>query len=83
MQFPRFLHRIYARAMCYFWKPCPICGMDFGGHEAGDSLYLIVPGNGVLVCKSCSVEAARRNRSRFGRHVYLTPAGIVLPDDAA
>lgn len=29
----RWLNRWYARALGYFWLPCPICGKDFGSHE--------------------------------------------------
>ena len=27
--------RAFARAGGYFWLPCPCCGRDFGGFEAG------------------------------------------------
>lgn len=29
----RWAHRAYARALGYFWLPCPACGRPFGGHE--------------------------------------------------
>ncbi len=32
---PRWLHRLYAAVMGYFWLPCPRCGRYFGGHEMG------------------------------------------------
>jgi hypothetical protein len=34
---PRWLHRLYAAALGYFWLPCPICGRMFGGHEITDA----------------------------------------------
>ena len=38
---PRFLHRLYANVMGYFWLPCPNCGRMFGGHEfSGGCVYL-------------------------------------------
>ena len=37
---PRWLNRIYARVFGYFWFPCPICGRDFGGHEAAEEALL-------------------------------------------
>ena len=37
---PRWLHRLYARFLGYFWLPCPICGRCFGGHEGLRLLYL-------------------------------------------
>ncbi len=29
----RTVHRWYASAGGYFWLPCPLCGVPFGGHE--------------------------------------------------
>lgn len=37
MMLPRFAHKAYAKAMGYFWLPCPVCGRMFGGHEARSS----------------------------------------------
>ena len=33
MKLPRFLHKAYADFFGYFWKPCPLCTKEFGGHE--------------------------------------------------
>jgi hypothetical protein len=33
MRLPRWVHRLYAWALGYFWRPCPACGVKFGGHE--------------------------------------------------
>lgn len=30
---PRIAARIIAKALGFFWLPCPICGQYFGGHE--------------------------------------------------
>jgi hypothetical protein len=29
----RFLNKLYANLLGYFWLPCPICGNCWGGHE--------------------------------------------------
>jgi hypothetical protein len=26
-------HELFAKAMGYFWLPCPLCGEESGGHE--------------------------------------------------
>jgi hypothetical protein len=33
---PRWMHRIYAFLLAYFWLPCPLCGRNSGGHEWRD-----------------------------------------------
>jgi hypothetical protein len=33
IKLPRWVHRIYARCLGYFWLPCPRCRTEFGGHE--------------------------------------------------
>lgn len=38
---PRWAHRLWARWTGYFWKPCPVCGRFFGGHEWG--MYSSIP----------------------------------------
>lgn len=36
----RWINKLYAAIMGYFWSPCPICGQMFGGHEcASECLY--------------------------------------------
>ena len=30
---PRWMHRLWAYLLGYFWAPCPVCGREFGGHE--------------------------------------------------
>jgi hypothetical protein len=42
---PRWLNRLYARLMGYFWLPCPLCGRPFGGHEwrTQDGLAASIP----------------------------------------
>lgn len=30
---PRWVHRLKASMLGYFWLPCPLCGRMFGGHE--------------------------------------------------
>lgn len=33
---PRWVHRVYAQRLGYFWLPCASCGDKFGGHEWRD-----------------------------------------------
>jgi hypothetical protein len=58
-QWDRMGHRVYAAALGYFWLPCPRCGTEFGGHEAGENTIPDPsgePGRGLMVCKKCSDE---------------------------
>lgn len=80
MNAPRWLHRIYAFLFGYFWAPCPVCGVRFGGHEKHGETSLIEevkrsPSDGFvratlgkIVCKNpdCSALAARVNKQRWG-----------------
>lgn len=45
---PRWIHKLYAYVMGYFWLPCPSprCGEMFGGHEAGRVVW-----HGKMTCK--------------------------------
>lgn len=54
-------HRNFARKHKFFWRPCPCCGEDFGGHEM---LGKTVPHNDPLraargerlpICPPCAV----------------------------
>lgn len=57
---PRFLHRIYAAVMGYFWLPCPLCGEFFGGHESKTFEGIPVAGRPrikQLICDSCSTRS--------------------------
>lgn len=67
MKKPRILHKIYAHLFYYFWKPCPICGREFGGHEKlGGVLFTreYAPNSYVVeaVCENCGEEASSRNK---------------------
>lgn len=36
----RWINKLYADIVGYFWMPCPICGQMLGGHEiASECLY--------------------------------------------
>lgn len=66
---PRFIHRVYAFMMGYFWLPCPICGRYYGGHEIKSKtsiLYTSLCG-GKCVCPSrgCEEEAQKLNEKYF------------------
>jgi hypothetical protein len=51
---PRWIHKFYAWALGYFWRPCPLCADYFGGHECepGNIIYTS-PGRGLCVCPNC------------------------------
>jgi hypothetical protein len=57
---PRWLNRWYARAMGYFWLPCPLCERPFGGHEWRDydgrqaSIPTDEPHTYEGICPSCT-----------------------------
>lgn len=53
----RGLHRIYAWWLGYFWRPCPVCGEFFGGHEVNSASFVASPDDpyrGKAVCPSCA-----------------------------
>jgi hypothetical protein len=57
---PRFLHRIYAALMGYFWMPCPLCHESFGGHEWSNHDGIeTAPGRGIGICDACANKRAQ------------------------
>lgn len=63
----RWVNHVYASTGGYFWKPCPICGMWFGGHEIGN-VFLITEikagarsGHAICYKPDCRYQAAHRN----------------------
>ena len=71
MQFPRWIHRIYALGNGYFWRPCPICGKGFGGHESAETGLMTSLTSGVLVCRNCEAEAKHRNKEYLKIHLVM------------
>jgi hypothetical protein len=53
MKIPRTFHWLLARALGYFWQPCPGCGRNFGGHEIAHDFR-----NGVMGGAKDTVDAA-------------------------
>jgi hypothetical protein len=47
--------RRYAQRHGHFWRPCPLCWQEFGGHEAGGSIPT-GPGTAVTICPRCTAE---------------------------
>jgi hypothetical protein len=39
---PRWMHRLYAWIIGYFWLPCPLCATPFGGHEVKTNHGVVV-----------------------------------------
>lgn len=57
LRFPRWLHRLYARAFGYFWLPCDLCGTMSGGHEwKGLACYLRREGDEKGICPACELR---------------------------
>ncbi|SDH70288.1 hypothetical protein SAMN05421505_120136 [Sinosporangium album] len=52
----RRFHHAYATARGFFWLPCPLCGHEFGGHEAGKTIPdpATGPNRGRGICSRCS-----------------------------
>ncbi len=51
--------KVYAKSHGYFWLPCPLCGMEFGGHEWGDiggksSTIWSGKGKATGICPQCT-----------------------------
>lgn len=63
----RWFHYLYAKLHGYFWLPCPICGRNFGGHEAGPYVLMINPYDGILVCSNedCGNEAKKKSEAIY------------------
>ena len=60
----RALHKLYARVFGYFWKPCPMCGQMFGGHECSPEFGLMKSDTTAqAVCKNpqCIHDSAVQN----------------------
>ena len=72
----RLLNKLYAWLFGYFWLPCPVCGRDFGGHEAGFDALVAEDGKSAqIVCgdPQCSHDAAVLNTARG--HAQFVRAG--------
>ena len=50
----RWFHHGFAAFWRFFWLPCPLCGREFGGHEAGGSIPMGDSGDGGCVCSECT-----------------------------
>ena len=81
----RTLNRIYAWLFGYFWRPCPVCGKYFGGHEIANiftAALMSSDGHAYCVCPDpqCSYEAGVLNAAHghpqaVRSNVYLTSDG--------
>lgn len=52
----RRVHHCFATSLGYFWKPCPLCGREFGGHEYGTDIpnLSLGPRSGQVICSECT-----------------------------
>lgn len=69
IKLPRWMHKIYAKSMGYYWLPCPLCGKYVGGHEfdfSKNGALIIEPGEAWTTCSGCKEKAERINISKFG-----------------
>ena len=68
----RFLNKIYANIMGYFWIPCPVCGKHFGGHEYVNTVPLInVEDRAMGVCShECGKKAQILNDANGHKWAY-------------
>lgn len=49
------VHHAYADLCGFYWLPCPVCGVPFGGHEGGGHIPDAAPVNGgSVVCSKCT-----------------------------
>lgn len=64
-RFRRF-HHAYATMFGFYWLPCPLCGREYGGHEAGKSIPdpIAGPPMYVMICSRCSRSQARPHYPR-------------------
>ncbi len=84
----RWLHRLYAFVMGYFWLPCPLCGEHFGGHEArGEDALWREYGRGQGVCPRCGedgtlvqAQKAIAERPHF-RLSEISSWGVYVPSE--
>lgn len=81
---PRFLHKLYANFMGYYWMPCLLCGKFTGGHESdqGGTLMETI-GSGTGCCNDCIPRAMRLNESTgWGRNPTPEVKAIFAKDRA-
>ena len=68
---PRFINWVWATWRAFFWLPCPICHINFGGHEWGtghNSSLMTDPGSGWGVCWRCESIAGERNKELYKKY---------------
>ena len=65
----RWAHRLWAFLRGYFWIPCPVCGRDFGGHEASGAALWKSPGCGRVVCRDQDCITVALNSWRAGEGI--------------
>lgn len=74
---PRWLARVAARMLGYFWLPCPRCGRRFAGYEVTGSVYdddSRTRGKGT--CDRCPGQYIRRPDGAIV--LDPGPAGVVI-----
>lgn len=51
--------KMVATAGGYFWLPCDVCGMEFGGHEEGGGYLLLDAVRSRVTCPRCPGQWVR------------------------
>jgi len=88
-QYPRWLHALYAFTHGFWWLPCRLCGLPYGGHEPGDEMVMTSLGGGYSVCPNCGDKARLLNEAYMNDHVrgkiVMTPKGprTLTPEETA
>ena len=70
----RTYERRYAKRHGYYWLPCPLCGDEFGGHEAHGSIPTAEPNTYEHICPACTAErqrTAERHLAQIGETVQF------------
>ena len=86
---PRWIQKLWANIFSYFWKPCPLCGKYFGGHEWGRWNHFSVPSDALGysqgICFYCTekrridpefvTDAMRETAETYGIEGLIIRAG--------
>lgn len=56
---PRWINRLYAHILGYFWLPCNICGKNYGGHETYGSSNITM----TTICPTCTLRTYNKTGS--------------------
>jgi hypothetical protein len=58
VRLPRWIARLLADLLGFFWLPCPRCGVMFAGFESGDGTARLADGTLRICCKRHDAECS-------------------------